>query len=393
MATWTIELLKGFGKLFLNPLLYWFVILGFLISYRRIRRERQFFGMKIFNFYAEWQQTLLLSLLLGLFLSFLTLGIGVVFTQEMLVILIVVTIILSLTMNLTFLSPSYTLGFTFIVMLFLPFISSYTSYSFEAYHYNYYLSVIILLGLLLIIEAIIISRVKRSHLFPRLTLSNRGVWVGLHQIKKLTVIPFFLVIPHGMVVPFAQYWPYFSIGEQTYQFILIPFLLGFNFRNMSSLTEETIRIISRRISLLGLLVIILAIGSMYVPVLSIVTVFVAIIGREAIFYRQRMNDNNGTPFYAPLNNGLRILAVTPNGPADRLGILAGETIVKVNDIEVSTVNEFYEALQNSGASFKLDVIDSVGEIRFLRSAFYETEHHELGIIFPRKPYNVKRTTN
>src|SRR5699024_9155778 len=94
--------------------------------------------------------------------------------------------------------------------------------------------------------------------------------------------------------------------------------------------------------------------------------------------------------FSPLNSGLRVLSVIPNGPADRLGVLTGETIVKVNNTSVSTVDEFYEALQNSGASFKLDVIDDAGEVRFLMSAFYETEHHELGIIFPQSPYYVKK---
>lgn len=384
--TWVIELLKGAGKMFLNPLLYWFVFLGFIVSYRRIKKERVFFGMKIFNFYTEWRHTIKLSFLFSILLSLLTIGIGITFTKEMIVILTIVTIILSLTFNLTLLSASYTLGVTFIVMLFLPYIINDYFQQISSFTPVYYTSVVILIGLFLLVEAIFIGRLKRNELFPRLMLSRRGLWVGEHRIKRLLLIPFFILVPYGVITPTSPYWPYLSIGDETYHLVLFPFILGFNFKNVSSLAQETIRIISRRIALLGFFVVIIAIGSIYIPVLSIFAIGVAIIGRELIFYRQRMNDRKGTPYYAPLNSGLRVLQVIPDGPADRLGVLVGETIVKVNGVNVSTVDEFYEALQNSGASFKLDVIDDRGEVRFLTSAFYDSEHHELGIIFPRTPF-------
>lgn len=382
VETWLIELLKGTVKVFLNPLLYWFVLLGFITGYRRIKVERMNFGSKIFDLFSEWSHTLKISILFGLLLSLLTLGVGIVLTPEMLIVLSVTTIILSLTFNLTLLSASYTLGATYIVLMFLPFLMT----NVNSINHHQYTSMVILIGVFLIFEAIMLIRIKRNDLFPRLILSRRGLWVGQHEIKKLTIIPFFTLIPSGMIVPFADFWPYFHFGEHTFHVILIPFILGFNFKVTGSLAHTTIQIISRRIACLGFIVILIGIGSIYIPVLSLASVLLAIVGREVIFYRQRMNDKKGAPYYVPLDKGLKVLAVIPNGPADRLGVLAGETIIKVNNIPVSTIGGFYEALQNSGASFKLDVIDDIGEVRFLTSAFYESEHHELGIIFPREPY-------
>jgi len=78
----------------------------------------------------------------------------------------------------------------------------------------------------------------------------------------------------------------------------------------------------------------------------------------------------------------------PDSPADRLGILVGETILKVNGVVVTNSTEFYGALQASGAYFKLDVIDENGEVRFINSAFFEEDHYELGIIFAEKPHQL-----
>ena len=42
-------------------------------------------------------------------------------------------------------------------------------------------------------------------------------------------------------------------------------------------------------------------------------------------------------------NGLRILGIIPGTPAERLDILIGETIIKVNGIKINTEQEFYSA--------------------------------------------------
>ncbi len=40
--------------------------------------------------------------------------------------------------------------------------------------------------------------------------------------------------------------------------------------------------------------------------------------------------------------------------------------------------------------FKLDVIDLNQEVRFLKSAFYDEDHHGLGLLFPEAPFQEKQ---
>lgn len=111
---WLLEFGKGIGKVFLNPLLYWSIVLITLVGIRRIKQERRDFGTKVFDIFSEWKGTIGFSVFIGLFYSVVTIAIGMVVTYEVLIILSIVTILLSLTLRFSFLSPSYTFGITFL---------------------------------------------------------------------------------------------------------------------------------------------------------------------------------------------------------------------------------------------------------------------------------------
>ena len=112
IEAWLTEGVKALGKLFLQPLLYWSIILIVISGYQRIKRERINFGYKIFDVFYEWKHTWRFSLVFGLIISMITLGIGVVFTYETIVLLSIVVILLSMTGKFHLLSPSYTIGLT-----------------------------------------------------------------------------------------------------------------------------------------------------------------------------------------------------------------------------------------------------------------------------------------
>ena len=73
---WGIELLKGLGKLFLNPITYYLFFLAAFLGVSRVKRERKSFHVRVENAYYELHQLLPLGLGLGLILSILTLAWG-----------------------------------------------------------------------------------------------------------------------------------------------------------------------------------------------------------------------------------------------------------------------------------------------------------------------------
>ncbi|WP_106496682.1 PDZ domain-containing protein [Lentibacillus sp. Marseille-P4043] len=389
VETWLMELLKGIGRLFLNPLIYWAVILVVLSGISRIKRERNNFGTKIFDVFTEWKNTWSISIISGFVISLLALGIGIVFSYETILMLSVVSIVLSLSMRFTLLSPSYTIGLTYLLLLFIPYFlkqQSFAEMDSNLFTDSNFSGLVLLLGLLLLVEAIHLKRVKRNASFPDLVLGNRGKWVGQHHVKKMSMIPFFILVPSGYITSFIPFWPYFSLGGDTYSILLVPFLIGFDHVIKGNIPQVAQRKLATSIGILGVFVLLLASISIFASWVSLTAVLVAILGREFISYKHRIRDKAKVPYFNISANGLKVLAIIPDTPADRLGILTGETIYKVNGQKVHNVAGFYRALQANGAFFKLDIVDDSGEVRFVQSAFYQGDHHELGILFAKEKY-------
>src|SRR5699024_2783824 len=137
---------------------------------------------------------------------------------------------------------------------------------------------------------------------------------------------------------------------------------------------------------LGIFILILASASFYYPIFSFIAILIAIIGKELITIKYKMKSKKGEKYYAPLNQGLKVLAIIPNTPAERLNILVGETITRIKKKEDNNDKEVYRRLKDNTASFKLDVINKNQEVRFITGSLYEFEEHNLGLVCPGEPY-------
>ncbi|MBP1947962.1 PDZ domain-containing protein [Virgibacillus litoralis] len=390
--SWFIEIAKGIGRLFLNPVFYWTFVLILLAGYKRIHRERINFGFKLFDVFSEWKNTWFLSIFSGLLISIVLVGSGMIFSYETIILLSIVTIGLSITLRFSMLSASYTIGITYMILLLMPFILEQQNIvEDDMFSNTNFVGLSLLVAIFLSVEAFLMKRITRNTTFPDLELGRRGVWTGMHHIKKLSIIPFFVVIPSGLITPIVPFWPYFGMNGETYSLLLVPFLLGFDHIVRGSIPEKAAVHIARSIHILSLFVLMLAVGSIYVGWLSLVAVVVAILGREYINYKHRISDKEKPNYFNKNERGLKVLAIIPGTPADRLGILVGETIVKVNRQNINNMDEFYYGLQDSGAFFKLEIIGDNGEIRYVQSALYEEDHHELGIISTSNRYQNNQT--
>ena len=362
---WLIEIGKGIGRFFINPLLYCFLIITFVASLARIKQERNTFGSKVFNVFVETKHTWGISLISGLALSIIIIGLGVVINYAFIFLLTLITIILTVSKKFTWLSASYTFGFTAIILFYI----SWIEYDFASAHWT--------VSWLENIKMIEIGSIA-------IIIENRGKWIGQHRMKKITVIPFFTLLPEGTIHPFADWWPVIVINESSFGLILLPVIIGFEHVIRGTIPKRGFRSLGQSLLILGLVIVGLAIAGLYVGILSIIAIIVALVGREWISYHHRAKDQQKQPYFTPDPTGLKVLGIIPGTPADRLGLLVGEKIIKVNGHPIGNEQEFYQALQTNSAFCKLDIRDERGELRFAQRALYQGEHHELGILFAKE---------
>ena len=75
---WLMELLWGTAKFFLNPVFYLLIILAAYLGISRVKAERKFFHVRAENAYFELKQLIPLGFVIGIAISVVTIGAGVV---------------------------------------------------------------------------------------------------------------------------------------------------------------------------------------------------------------------------------------------------------------------------------------------------------------------------
>ncbi|MDP4169316.1 MAG: PDZ domain-containing protein [Bacillota bacterium] len=381
---WLVELLKGIGSFFLHPVFYYLVFLAGILGVMRVKRERKNFHVRAFDAYFELRQLVPLGLVIGLGLSVLIVGAGLVVPFAVIVLIAFFTFLWNLTANIRLMAPAYTVGAAFFATIIIAerkwHMPIFTK-SFESISHKVYPSVAVLLALLLLAEGILILKNGSFGTSPKLIKSKRGQRVGVHEVKRLWLLPVFLLIPgDALHLPFS-WWPIFSLGGEKFSLLLVPFAIGFHQRIQSMLPKDAIQTHGKRLIGHGLVTLLLSIAGYWYPLASIATVGFAVIGREILALRQRMHEESLPFYFSKKDRGLMILGIIPASPAAKMGLQVGELITKVNGVNITNEKEFYEALQKNRAHCKLEVIDTNDQIRFVQRALYEGDHHELGILF------------
>ncbi|WP_010676839.1 PDZ domain-containing protein [Bacillus timonensis] len=384
IALWLLEFVKGIGRFFLHPLFYYLAGYCVLLGYFRVKRERRAFHIRVEDGFYDLRSLLPGGWLAGLLISVVTIAAGVVIPLGSIVFIALVTLLLSLPITTRLLSPAYILGVSFFGIILLSKLSvenKVITRLLDDMGNTSLASIAILLGALLLAEGILI--LKKGHIgsSPDLLKSKRGLPVGTHISQRLWLAPVFLLIPGDALTTHYEWWPVFTVSGQAYSLILVPFSIGFYHKVKSMLPTQSVPVVGKRVILLGVIVVGLAVASIWYPVTAIIAACFALAGREFIYLQHYFMDESKPSIFSQQNQGLLVLGIIPQSPAEKMQIKIGETIAKVNGIQVKTVQEFYMALQKNRALCKLDVLDVNGEVRFVQRALYEGEHHELGILF------------
>lgn len=351
---------------------------------QRVKQERRDFNTRIFDSSTELSMLLPQGLLWGAILSLITLGTGLVIPKASIIVMVVVTIVLALTTNVRLLSPAYIIPLTFFILFFLsqqsiqlPLFNEY----FEQLDQSVYPTLVILLGFLLVTEGFMIQRNGVKMASPQITVSKRGQPIGRYFTRRLWLIPMFVFIPNGeLPAPFSWY-PIFSIGEAHIAPIVLPFIIGFLQKVQGMIPEQAVKAHGKQVVYFGLVITALAIASFWYPLLAIVTAIISLLGRELIYYLQKKADDKRPFYFSESKQGVKILGVIPQSPAEKMGLLKGEIISKINGVVVHKEAELYQALQKNRAYCKLEVVGNNGEMRFVQRALFEGEHYELGLLF------------
>jgi len=376
-----LEIVKAFGKMFLNPLVYWIIFISIIISKRRIKDEMLQFKHELFPIGAEYYQTGKITIMGSLGISIVTFVLNVTFVHEIILFLSIIIFILSFAFGFKLLSAVYTIGFTFILFKVLEL---YDNRLFESGFItpHTFSSMALLISLFLFSEVLLYKLMTNENSFPEIIKSKRGSSYGSHHIQKASFIPFLVFIPGKITIGSLPIIPYFTLGGENISFAFVPFIIGFHHIIKASLPDTVVDKLKYYNVILASLVLIGALVSFYLPGLAIGAVGLAIIGKLYINGLIEKEDLQKEPTFIALNNDLKIFAIVPDSPAAILGLKVGDTITKVNQMDVHSPTELEEQLSSMIQFPNFEVISTNHQVKNIHNTSYKGNLTELGIIFP-----------
>ena len=380
-----IEIVTAIGRFLLNPVVYIAIMFAIFLGYTRVKQERKFFNRRIVGGWTELLGQWKSGWLYALIISIISVVAGLTVPKTFLLVLLAISVVALVTFFINALSPIYTMGLATLVvwgMYTYDWTYSWWKISLEGIDVldGAIVTITILAGLSVIAEGMLIRRVAMKVASPRVEQTKRGMQAIIYRTRKLWVLPIVFIIPGGAISAYLPYWPQFTLGEATFTLVLFPIVIGFSKKTRKYLPVIQLPEMGRAVLLLGQLIVVGGLGAYFEPIVGLITLAVGVSIRLGISIYYAWQDQTDVYAVAPSTKGAIIAAVLPDSPAEKMGLLAGECIRKVNGQPVFTESELYEALQINAAHCRLEVLDRNNEIRLTQHVIYSTDHYRIGLL-------------
>ncbi|KRN28475.1 hypothetical protein IV38_GL001476 [Lactobacillus selangorensis] len=227
----------------------------------------------------------------------------------------------------------------------------------------------------------------RSHVVitPQIETSRRGRQVANYRASQFFLMPTLFLIPGGPIHAAFSWWPALTLGGQQYDLWLVPLFAGFSYLMKQQLPKTGLQKAGRAYLAAGLLLIVAAIAAFFWASAALWLLGLGVIIAFWPTFRMIRNNQTGAVFFTQTNAGVRVVAVVPGTPAEKMGLESGDVIVSCNQEPVHDEDSFYQAIEKSATFCKLRVQTMNGEYKLAESAVFTDSPHELGVIlFPER---------
>lgn len=371
-----------------------------LYNYRkRVKYTRKTFRMNFNKQNFELREYLTKGILPGLLVSALAVGIGIPLTIEWYLIYQVVTILLLVIGGSRFIQPIFTFSLSALVLYglnefniqfpvqwFTPIVpEDYVQLS-ETFNDSpeLFMNLILIAVFILFVSTFFMNKTKEERLYPVIRPTKRGKNIALYLSNSLWALPLVVLVPGEMIESTVSWWPLLTINNNQYAILVLPLLVGFHFTLSSQTLKEATTRLQKEFRYLAVFGLLLFGISYFVPLFSRIAVVLLLIGGAFVLIRHRRRENMWTFRYGPADEGLRVIAVRADSPAERLELSIGDILLEVNDHPLTDTAEYNQVLAHNRSYIKVRVRRFDGEIVFAETPLYDDDYNNLGLLLLEK---------
>lgn len=374
---------------FLNPVWLLALVAAYMLGSKRVTRERKDFNVSIRKSSTEMKQVISVGWVHGLVLSILIAGIGLIVDFNWIIILSIVMVLVIVSFSYKLASPIYYVTIAFFALWALDRFAGDFSIGtwFVQEDLNFFgtlaITVPIIAGLLMITEGLLVRRHAADQASPVSVPTQRGMRGAIYESKLLWLVPIVFIVPGHMVAEFAPYWPQFTLGSEQFSFIPVPLVIGFSQLVRSTFPDVLFPKMGKAIAWIGVAVVAVGIGAIWMPELGWAALIAGALSRIVVSVAVAISERNKQVLLVPQSEGVFVVAILADSPAEKMGIVPGDLIKSVNGISIRNEDELYDAIQVNAAHCRLQVIGRDGEVRLRQQVLFRHDHFRLGMLVVR----------
>ena len=384
-----MQVLKIFELFLLQPLVWLGLLRSYLTARRRVNYERQHFHSALNAQLVEVRHFLVDGCLFGILMTVISLALGLVVAPIWVVIYEVLAAVSLIIMPFA-LAPVTVFGLSWLVYWVMsPQLTTVGGVlqrhgiATTSMSGNLVVNGLMLLALLLATTALILRWHDHDGRSPQLQPDQRGKRLVRYQWQQLLVVPVGVLIPGDWLHATFSWWPVFMVGERSFSILLLPLLVGTSVRVYKQLPQVAWRQLAARFGSIAVISVLLAIAARFAllsPQWLLGLVGVVVVLTWGILAQHRYHDRHQQFRFSDTEQGVRVIGLRPNTPADKLNLDLGDVILECNRQPVNTEAEFYTALLKSPTYVHLKVRNRQQELIITETAIYNGAPHELGIV-------------
>ncbi|WP_429970650.1 PDZ domain-containing protein [Fructilactobacillus sp. Tb1] len=384
-----MELAVNILFFFIMPVFWLGLIRTYLTYRRRVTRERKLFESAINPHHTEMRTFAIALVVLGIVGSFLSSILGIEVNYSWIFLYETLATIALLIPGLMF--PFTILIITVLVMFFfgdqfLYLILSWNFSNFLPEHTGLNMNFLALITVIMMLNYLFLKLNIKSVNSPVIQKNIRGNKVASYIFDKLTVVPLVLFVPGDLFNSTSAFWPIFKIFGVKLSILVVPILIGFNFKFMGQMPAKIMKRMANSIGWLFWLSLGLTIDAFVWKNALFDVIAVAIIGISyfmVLRHFKKIDENDKAVEHSV--DGIRVLGVKENTPASKMGLKVGDLIQEVNGHEVRNDDQLYKALQSNPTYCRLKIKNRDGRLELKEAAIFADAPHEIGIVtFPSK---------
>ncbi|MDT7015043.1 PDZ domain-containing protein [Levilactobacillus namurensis] len=373
------------GSYLLQPLLWLAILRMWLTSRARIKRERHDFSSAVYSDHFELRHMLTQGLVLGVGLSVVNLLVGLSLPLFWIVIYEAL-----LTVSLVVL-PTTVLPVTLIVVSTLL-----TNYggalwpdrpSLGATGLNWHaVPAASFLWLLVIVFLALghwVAHYGGRFAAPRIYAKQRGKRIAGYPWRELLIIPMVTLVPGDWFTSQWSFWPVLTLHGQSFAVLIVPLLLGVRFTVFRQAPQIVYQNLARKMLWLAAAAVVLMVWTFWRPQDLPVAMVALLVCYGGCLWQAKRYDEHQPFWYSQVDDGVRVLAIRPGTPANKLDLAPGDIILECNHQAVNSETTFYEALLINLTYCHLRVRNMAGELKVTETAIYSGAPHEIGIVLFR----------